>query len=186
MPDFDWKSAIGAVAPGLATALGGPLAGAAVKVIADKVLGRPDASEQDVATALASGSLTGEQIVALKAAEQSFQVEMAKIDQASEAAALDDTKSARQQTVDLAKEQSSIAWGAPVVSTLIVAGYFFCIYRLFVVPADLPPNAFQLLNVMFGALSIAFGQVCNYWLGSSAGSKRAGDSVRKIAEQASK
>ncbi|OJZ08243.1 MAG: hypothetical protein BGP22_10270 [Variovorax sp. 67-131] len=43
--------------------------------------------------------------------------------------------------------------------------------------ANLPPNAFQLLNVMFGELSIAFGQVCNYWLGSSAGSKRAGDSV---------
>jgi hypothetical protein len=27
-----------------------------------------------------------------------------------------------------------------------------------------------LLNVLFGALIPAFGQVCNYWLGSSAGS----------------
>ncbi|WP_395317016.1 hypothetical protein [Variovorax sp. UC74_104] len=86
--------------------------------------------------------------------------------------------------MDFAKEQSSIAWGAPAVSTLIAAGYFFCIYRLFVVPADLSPNAFQLLNVMFGALSIALGQVCNCWLRSSAGSKRAAESVRKIAEQA--
>lgn len=186
MADFDWKATLGAIAPGLAAAFGGPLAGAAVKVIADKVLGNPAASEADVAATLASGNLSGEQIVALKSAEQSFQAEMAKIDQAREAAYIEDTKSARQQTVELAREASPIAWGAPIVSFLIVAGYFFCIYRLFVVPADLPPNAFQLLNVMFGALSIAFGQVCNYWLGSSVGSKRAGDSVRKIAEQSSK
>lgn len=97
---------------------------------------------------------------------------------------LADVSDARAQTVALAAAGSGIAWGAPVVSTLIVLGYFFCIYRLFVVQADLPANAFQLLNVMFGALSLAFGQVCNYWLGSSAGSKRAGDAVRKIAEQA--
>lgn len=182
----DWKDVIATVAPGLATVLGGPFAGAAVKVIADKVLGRPDASEADVAAALASGSLNGDQIVALKAAENSLAVEMAKVEQARVDAGIEDTKSARQQTVDLAKAGSSIAWGAPVVSTLIVVGYFFCIYRLFVVQADLPANAFQLLNVMFGALSLAFGQVCNYWLGSSAGSKRAGDAVRKIAEQSAR
>lgn len=179
----DWREVIGSVAPGLATALGGPLAGAVVGIIADKVLGRPGASQEDVAAALASGHLTGEQIVALKEAENSFAVEMAKVDQAREAAFIDDTKSARQQTVELAEAKSPIAWGAPMVSALIVSGYFFCIYQLFIVKADLPNNTFQLLSVMFGALSLAFGQVCNYWLGSSAGSKRAGDAVRKIAEQ---
>ena len=78
---------------------------------------------------------------------------------------------------------SNLAWGAPVVSTLIVAGVFFCVYRLFILPVDLPPNAFQLLNGLFGGQSIAFGPVCNYWLGSSAGTKASGDAVRKIAEQ---
>lgn len=179
----DWKEIVRNVAPGLAAAFGTPLAGVAVKIIADQVLGNPDATEGEVIDALSTGSLTGDQIVALKGAETSLAVEMAKVDAAREAAGIEDTKSARQQTVDLAQAGSSIAWGAPVVSTLIVAGFFFCIYRLFIVPADLPTNAFQLLNVMFGGLSIAFGQVCNYWLGSSAGSKRAGDAVRKIAEQ---
>lgn len=179
----DWKEIVRNVAPGLAAAFGTPLAGAAVKIIADQVLGKPGATEGEVIEALSTGSLTGDQIVALKAAESSLAVEMAKVDAAREAAGIEDTKSARQQTVELARAGSSIAWGAPVVSTLIVAGFFFCIYRLFIVPADLPNNAFQLLNVMFGGLSIAFGQVCNYWLGSSAGSKRAGDAVRKIAEQ---
>lgn len=50
--DFDWKATIGAVAPGIATAFGRPLASAAVNVIANKVLGKTDASERDVAAVL--------------------------------------------------------------------------------------------------------------------------------------
>lgn len=184
MPDFDWKSTLGAIAPGLATALGGPLAGAAVKVLADRVLGQPDASPAEVAAALSTGSLTGEQIVAIKSAEQAFQVEMAKIDEARDAAALQDTQSARQQTVALAQASSSIAWAPVVISAIIVAGFFACVALLFIVQRTWDERTANLLNVLFGALIPGFAQVCNYWLGSSAGSRRAGDSVRKIAEQA--
>lgn len=186
MADFDWRATIGAVAPGLATALGGPLAGAAVKVIADKVFGNPNASEADLAAALALGTLTGEQIKALKQAEMEMQVELARIGQASDAAYLADTDSARKQTTALAQSGSGIAWGAPVVSTLIVVGYFACIYMLFLVDRQWDERTSGLLNNLFGALTAAFIQVANYWLGSSAGSKRAGDSLRKIAEQPSK
>lgn len=180
----DWKDVLGAVAPGLATALGGPLAGAAVKVIADKVLGRPGASQEEVVAALASGSLSGEQIVALKAAEHQFHLEMERIDAGREAAGMADTGSARQQTVALAQAGSGIAWAAPVISTVIVSGFFGCVALLFVVERTWDERTANLLNVLFGALIPGFAQVCNYWLGSSAGSKRAGDSVRKIAEQA--
>lgn len=179
----DWKDVIGSVAPGLATILGGPFAGAAVKVIADKVLGRPDASEADIAEALATGSLSGEQIVALKAAENSLTVELAKVEQARDAAFIDDTKSARQQTVDLAASGSSISWAPVVISIVIVVGFFACIALLFFIDRTWDERQANLLNVLFGALIPGFVQVCNYWLGSSAGSKRAGDSLRKIAEQ---
>lgn len=183
MADFDWKATIGAVAPGLAAALGGPLAGAAVKVIADKVFGNPNASEADLATALAAGALTGEQIKALKQAEMEMQVEMARIDQASEAAFLADTDSARKQTVALAQAGSGIAWAPAVISALIIGGFFTCVYMLFLVERNWDERTANLLNVLFGALTVSFTQVANYWLGSSAGSKRAGDSLRKIAEQ---
>jgi len=36
LPMFDWKKVVSTVAPVLGTALGGPLAGAATKFIADK------------------------------------------------------------------------------------------------------------------------------------------------------
>lgn len=165
----------------LATALGGPAAGAVVKLLGDKLLGKPDATQDEVSAALSSGTLSGDQIVAVRAAEQNFTLEMARIEAAGDAAALQDTASARAQTVALAHEQSSIAWGAPVVSGLIVAGYFACLFLLFFRKEEMPPNLFQLLNVMFGALQLLVGQVGNYWLGSSAGSKRSTDTVRQIA-----
>lgn len=182
MAEFDWKETLRAVAPGLATAFGGPLAGAAVKILGDKLLGSPNASEEEVVKAI-SGGLSGEQIVALKQAEIDFELEMAKVDQARESAFLGDTQNARQQTVELAKAESSIAWAAPVISTVIVAGFFTCVYLLFFIQRTWDERTANLLNVLFGALIPGFSQVCNYWLGSSAGSKRASDSIRKIAEQ---
>lgn len=178
----DWKDVISSVAPSLASAFGGPLAGAAAKVIAEKVLGRPDATEREVIDALSTSALSGEQIVALKAAEQQFQIELERIDAARETAALQDTQGARQQTVSLAETGSSIAWAAPVISTVIVAGFFGCVALLFVLERNWDERTANLLNVLFGALIPGFSQVCNYWLGSSAGSKRAGDAVRTIAE----
>ena len=85
-------------------------------------------------------------------------------------ATLEDIQNARSTTVELARAQSNIAWGEPVVSVVIVFGFFAVMSMLFIVKVDLPPNSVGLLNVLFGALIPAFGQVCNYWLGSSAGS----------------
>ncbi len=183
MSDFDWKSLVGSVSPVLATALGGPFAGAAVKILADKVLGNPNASEGDVAQVLASGSLTGEQIVAIKKAEQDFELEKAKLEQSGETTRLQDVADARRQTVALAETGSQIAWGAPVVSCIIIAGFFACIFMVFVRGDDLPENLTGLVNYLFGALTTGFVGVTQYWLGSSAGSKRAGDTLRYIAQK---
>lgn len=181
MADFDWKALVGAVAPGLATALGGPLAGAAVKVLGDKLLGRPDATEADVALALGAGTLTGEQVVAIRQAEQAMQIEMARIDAETERAYLADTSNAREQTVKLAEAGSPIAWAPVVISTVVVVGFFGCVALLFGVERTWDERTANLLNVLFGALIPGFTQVINYWMGSSAGSKRAGDAVRAVA-----
>ena len=181
-----WKEVIGALAPGLASAFGGPLAGIAAKVIADKVLGRPEATEEEVIEALSSGSLTGEQILALKTAEQQFQIDLEKIDAAREAAAMADTASARQQTVALAEAGSNIAWAPVIISTVITVGFFAAVYMIVFVDRSWDERVANLLLVLFGALTAEFSRVGSYWLGSSAGSKRSGDAVRKIAESSGK
>lgn len=109
-------------------------------------------------------------------------VEQAKIQLEEVRLAIQDVQSARLQTLELAKQGSVISWGAPVVSVIVVVGFFVVMGLLFVQPVDLPPSQVQLLNVLFGALIPAFGTVVQYWLGSSAGSKRSGDAVRAIAE----
>lgn len=183
MSDFDWKSLVGTVAPGIATALAGPLAGAAVKVLGDKLLGKPDASADEVAAALSNGGLSGDQIVALKAAEQNFALEMAKINAASDAALIQDTANARQQTVDLAKAGSGIAMGAPLMSIMIVVGFFSCVYILLFIDRAWDERTSTLITTLFGALIPGFTQVCSYWLGSSNGSKKSGDAIREIAQR---
>jgi len=49
---FNWKSILGTVAPGLATALGGPLAGMAVQAVSNAVLGKQDGSDDEIAAAI--------------------------------------------------------------------------------------------------------------------------------------
>jgi hypothetical protein len=181
---MEWKEVaalVGKAAPMLGTLLTGP-AGAAVAVggMIASALGT-DNTPEAVNAALMQNP---DALIKLKQIEADKEVRLAELVADQAKASLADVSSARQQTVSLAQTKSPIAWGAPAVSTLIVLGYFFCIYRLFIVPQDLPTNAFQLLNVMFGALSIAFGQVCNYWLGSSEGSRRHGDIVGKLAADA--
>lgn len=109
-------------------------------------------------------------------------VERAKMDLEEVRLAIQDVQNARMQTIELAKQGSAISWGAPVISVIVVTGFFAVMGLLFLRPIDLLPQQASLLTVLFGALIPAFGTVVQYWLGSSAGSKRSGDAVRAIAE----
>lgn len=174
----DWKDVISSVAPGLATAFGGPLAGAAVKVIADKVLGTPGASQEEVIQALSSGSLTGEQIVALKAAEQQFQLELTKISVDTEKAYLQDVQDARARQVAIKDTMPQ------TIFFLLLAVYVleFGVFVSGIVPQDDFVRA--LLTRAFATVETGLTGAIAYFIGSSRGSKASGDAVRKIAESA--
>jgi len=83
-------------------------------------------------------------------------------------ATLADTASARSQTVDLARTGSAIAWGAPLVSVLIVCGFGAVLYAGG--QSGLPTD--PVFQMLIGTLSAGFGAVVQYWLGSSVGSLR--------------
>lgn len=138
----------------------------------------------EAVTGTTSASLAG---IALgdpaKAAE--LRIRLAEIERQSEAeertAYLADIASARNQTVSLAQAASSIAWAAPIISVVVVAGFFACTLVMLFVERTWDERTAGLLNTLYGALILGFGQVTSYWLGSSAGSKRSGDAVREIA-----
>lgn len=174
----DWKEVISNVAPGLATAFGGPLAGAAVKVIADKVLGTPGASQEEVIQALSASSMTGEQIIALKAAEQQFQLELSKISADTEKAYLHDVQDSR------ARQIATKDTMPQTIFFLLLAVYVleFGVFVSGIVPQDDFVRA--LLTRAFATVETGLTGAIAYFIGSSRGSKASGDAVRKIAESA--
>lgn len=170
---MDWSavgSLVGQAAPTIGGILGGliPVPGGALlgqvagKVLAE-ALGVPP-TPTAVAAAVQNGDPATVQ-AALSEAEARMNAEVEKFK-----AQMEDVQDARATTVKLDAQGSNIRWGAPVISVVIVIGFFSVMTLLFIVKSDFPPATVTLLNVLFGALIPAFGQVCNYWLGSSAGS----------------
>lgn len=95
--------------------------------------------------------------------------------------ALNNTQGARSGLQALATTNSTIAWTAPTISYLVIAGFFIFLFVLVWVykTADtkVDPNNFviQIINIVVGALTAAFATVVNFWLGSSAGSQKKDD-----------
>lgn len=180
--EFDWKKLVGGIAPVLGTALGGPLAGVAIKAIADNILGNPNASESEVEAALAKG-LTGEQVLALKAAEATFDLEMRRLDidvmklnKDTEEAYLKDVQDARARQVSTKDPTPQVILGVLfVLWTATFAAFYF---------GTLPDDEFVRALVVRAYATVETGLTgaIAYFIGSSRGSKSSGDTVRAIAE----
>jgi hypothetical protein len=72
-----------------------------------------------------------------------------------------------------AKGLIAYMWVGPLISFLVLAGFFVMLYTLLNMNADALGKIKDVQNVLFtllGALGAAFTQVVNYWLGSSKGS----------------
>lgn len=175
-----WKEVISSVAPGLAAAFGGPLAGVAAKIIADKVLGMPGASEDEVKIAIASGSLTGDQLIAMKSAEQQFLLEIRKLDAETERSYLLDVQDARKRQVETKDLMPNyIFW---LMSVLYVGSTLL----LYFAPTPADDLTRSLLVKSYSIVEVGFTAALFFFVGSSNGSKRSGDAVRNIAENSSK
>lgn len=81
-------------------------------------------------------------------------------------AQLADVQSARSQTIALAQAGSRMAWGAPLVSALVL-GTFGVILGL-VITRSIPESGN--VSLMLGALTTMATAVVSYWVGSTAGS----------------
>jgi hypothetical protein len=166
----DWKKLAAAVAPGIATALGGPLAGVAVSAISDKLLGKPDGTESEIATALATGGTDA--LAKLKEAEQAFQVRMRELDIDIEKLHQADRANARQR-----EAATGDVWTPRLLAFGVTAGFFGVLGWL--LSQGKPPDGGDALLVMLGALGGAWASVVAYYFGSSAGSAAKTDILAK-------
>jgi len=84
----------------------------------------------------------------------------------------------RLQTATLSQPRSPVAWGAPVVSILVL-GTFGTVMALALVRA-IPPGSETILNMLLGSLAAMATSVVSYWVGSSAGSARKDEHLAQL------
>lgn len=163
MSDFDWKALVGSVAPTIATALGGPFAGMATKELASRLLGKDNATEEELQTALASA--TPETLAEVKRIDAEFKTKMKELGVDLERVHAGDRASAR----DLAKSTTLLPQA--VLAGVFVLGFVVVMYAVFTGSVTLEGSTQQAAFILLGILSAGMTQILNFFFGSSAGSK---------------
>lgn len=167
------QALVKAGAPILGTVIGGPvgtLAGAAIGALAEALgtQATPEAVKTAIETQPGAGAIV-KRVEAEKAPEMKDHLD----------AILRDRQSAREQTLALVDKGSAMAWGAPVVSLVVIVGFVGLSYL-----AMKPESAGIRSDValyLLGAWQSLATAVVGYWIGSSAGSATKDAALKQIA-----
>ena len=151
---------------------GGTLAGTAIKMIGS-ALG-VESTEDAVITALQTDP---EALLKLKNFELDNKVELQKIVMEKERARLADVADARSRQIEHEKATGKSDTNLYVLAWTVVMG-FFGLMGLLCFKA-LPGDSSGVVFMLFGALATGFGQVLQYFFGSS---KSSGDKTKLIAQ----
>jgi hypothetical protein len=145
------------IAPTIATALGGPLAGMAVSAVAKAIGVSPD-EVQDV---ISSGKLTAEQVASIQLAElelkkqaQSMNLDFAKL-------IAEDKQSAREMQI------ATKSWIPALLAVFVTIGFFGILLGLMTEHF----KTSDALMLMLGSLGTAWTGIIAFYFGSSAGSQ---------------
>jgi hypothetical protein len=166
----DIGKTIAGAAPLIGSVIGGP-AGGAVGTLISKALGcenKPDA----VAEALKADP---EALLKLEALEKSHQVELERLLLEEEKARLVDVQSARSREVEITKNTGNRDVNLYVLAWTVIFG-FFALMALLCFRA-LPEDSNGVVFMLFGSLATGFGQVLQYFFGSS---KSSADKTKMI------
>jgi hypothetical protein len=156
---------LGQLAPSIATALGGPLAGVAVKTLSNALFGHENGTEEQISEAMASA--TPDQLAAIKKIDADFKVQMKSLDIDLERIAAGDRDSARKM------QSETKDWVPKVLAIVITLGFFGIL--IWMLLNGMPKTGTEALLMMLGALGTAWTGVVNFYYGSSAGSKAKND-----------
>jgi hypothetical protein len=160
---MDWLKQI---APTIATALGGPLAGMAVSAIS-KAIG---VDPEKVGDLISSNKLSAEQIAQVKLAEIELQKQAQELGLNFEKLEVEDRKSAR----DMQSVTRSVM--PPLLAGAVTVGFFSIMVMMFFNKIDANNPA---ILMMLGSLGTAWTGIIAYYFGSSAGSQAKTDLLSK-------
>ncbi len=147
------KKLIGALAPTIGTAIGGPVGGLAANVVAEAlgVEPVPRKIEQAIQTA------TPEQLLKLKAAEKEFEKQMAQMEI--------DVYALETADIQDARSKFSTDWTPRVLGTLTLVGFISYIFMISINPV--PDASDDIVMIILGYLSGIASAVISFYFGSS-------------------
>lgn len=158
---MDWLNTIKTLAPTVATALGSPLAGAAVSALGS-IFGVDDPTKEKIGKLFADGQITEEHLTELRKLELTYQNEEKERGFRYAELTYKDTENARDMQV---KTRSNIP---PILAILVTVG-FFGILGFLILNGQYKPT--EPLLVMLGSLGTAWTMIIGFYFGSSHGSQ---------------
>lgn len=151
---MDWLTQL---APTIATALGGPLAGMAVSAVS-KAIG---CTPEEVQNVISSGKLDATQVAAIQQAELELKKQAQAMNLDFEKLANDDRKSARDmQTI-------TRSFIPPLLAIGVTLGFFGILFGLMYGQIQHAPQ----IDIMLGSLGTAWTGIIAFYFGSSASSQ---------------
>lgn len=162
----DWKNVLGAIAPTVASVLGGPLAGAAVGALSAALLGKPDGTVDEMSPLIAGAS--PDILLKIKQAEANLTTSLAAAGVQIEDINSRDRDSARKMAIDT---KSTMTAGLAVAYTFAYFASLWIVWRYGLGAADSMEASRDLLQTLLGALSAVQLQIMNFYFGSSSSSK---------------
>ncbi len=164
---MDWDNLtglIGSLAPTIATALGGPLAGAGVRALTG-ALGLSDAaSEKEITAAITNAD--PETFARIKEAEIAFQTRIKELDVDLEKIAAKDRDSARRRETAVKDKTPAI------LGILTITAFFAFIGAASFMPSAVIEGRMDFIMLAVGWLGGVATSVYAYYFGSSSGSKQ--------------
>ena len=174
------KELIGTSAPVIGTLLGGP-AGGAVGGLISKVLG-VDNTPEAIELALTNNPdalvkikelETSKELAILQAELENKRIDVGsvidnrKLDNEKDQMFLSDKQSARSRQVDSEKATGKVDVALYIIAGVIVVAFFVSILALIFITLDKQSGTYELLLMLFGALTTKFGTVVDYFFGAS-------------------
>tara|TARA_R100000541_G_scaffold43887_1_gene51047 strand:- start:57 stop:536 length:480 start_codon:yes stop_codon:yes gene_type:complete len=147
------KNLIGAVAPTIGTALGGPMGNMAANMVAD-VLGC-ESSPKKIEKAMESA--TPEQLSKLKKMDTEFDIKMKELDVDLFALETADKQNAR--------GMFSKDWTARIIGITVVGGFMGYIFLVTIMPPE--QNSEALINLVLGYLGGLASAIISFYFGAS-------------------
>ena len=147
------KNIVGAVAPTLGTAFGGPMGGMAANMIAE-VLGVPN-NPKSIEKAMEEA--TPEQMLELKKAESDFEVKMKELEV--------DVFKLETEDIQDARGKFSKDWTARIMGMATVGGFLGYIFLITLQPPE--ANSEALVNLILGYLGGLASAIVSFYFGAS-------------------